>query len=151
MRSQGLELEANTQVTRNFKVLASYTFTDITYSRSLDGTQGNTPNQAPRHMASIWGEYGFDAGALDGLRTGLGARYVGQSWADRANTLHVPSYTLIDALVGYDLGKVGLAGMDISLNANNLLDEDYIASCYSLDYCYFGEQRNVTATLSYQF
>ncbi|WP_431483289.1 TonB-dependent siderophore receptor [Pseudomonas solani] len=151
VRSQGLELEANTQVTKNLKVLASYTFTDITYSKSLDGTQGNTPNQAPRHMASIWGEYSFDAGALDGLRTGLGARYVGQSWADRANTLHVPSYTLIDALVGYDLGKVGLKGMDLSLNANNLLDEDYIASCYSLDFCYFGEQRNVTATLSYQF
>lgn len=63
----------------------------------------------------------------------------------------MPSYTLVDALIGFDLGKVGLPGMDLALNANNLLDEDYVASCYSLDFCYFGEQRNVTATLSYQF
>ncbi|OWJ97106.1 TonB-dependent siderophore receptor [Pseudomonas sp. A46] len=152
VRSQGLELEANTQLTEQLKVLASYTYTDITYSESVDkAVQGNTPNQAPRHMASIWGQYDFDAGALDGLRTGLGVRYVGKSWADKENTLHVPSYTLVDALIGYDLGKLGLKGMDLSLNANNLLDEDYVASCYSLDFCYFGEQRNLTATLGYQF
>ncbi|MFC3284762.1 hypothetical protein [Litchfieldella rifensis] len=41
--------------------------------------------------------------------------------------------------------------MEARLNANNLLDEEYIASCYDLNYCYFGEERNVTATLSYQF
>lgn len=151
VRSQGLELEANAQLSERLRLLASYTYTDITYTQALDGSRGNTPNQAPKHMASIWGEYRFDAGALDGLRTGLGARYVGRSWADRANTLHVPSYTLVDALIGFDLGKVGLPGMDLALNANNLLDEDYVASCYSLDFCYFGEQRNVTATLSYQF
>ncbi|MDT4798771.1 Ferrichrome outer membrane transporter/phage receptor [compost metagenome] len=151
VRSQGIELEAHTQVSENFKVLASYTYTDITYSKSLDGNQGNTPNQAPKHMASIWGDYNFNAGALDGLRTGLGVRYVGKTWADKENTLHVPSYTLVDALIGYDLGKLGMKGLDLSLNANNLLDEDYVASCYSLDFCYFGEKRNVTATLSYQF
>ena len=89
--------------------------------------------------------------ASDGLRTGLGVRYVGKTWADKENTLHVPSYALVDALIGYDLGKLGMKGLDLSLNANNLLDEDYVASCYSLDFCYFGEKRNVTATLSYQF
>ncbi|NWL80052.1 TonB-dependent siderophore receptor [Pseudomonas taiwanensis] len=151
VRSKGIELEAHTQVSENFKVLASYTYTDITYAKALDGNQGNTPNQAPKHMASIWGDYNFNAGALDGLRTGLGVRYVGKTWADKENTLHVPSYTLVDALIGYDLGKLGMQGLDLSLNANNLLDEDYVASCYSLDFCYFGEKRNVTATLSYQF
>ncbi|BAN46370.1 TonB-dependent siderophore receptor [Metapseudomonas resinovorans] len=151
VRSQGLELEANTQVNENLKVLASYTYTDITYTKALDGNQGNTPNQAPKHMASVWAAYDFNAGALDGLRTGLGVRYVGKTWADKENTLHVPSYTLVDALVSYDLGKLGMKGLDVSLNANNLLDEDYVASCYSLDFCYFGEKRNVSATLSYQF
>ena len=46
---------------------------------------------------------------------------------------------LVDARIGYDLGKLGLKGLDVSLNANNLLDKDYVASCYSLDFCYFGE------------
>ena len=47
MRSQGLELEAHTQLSDNLKLLGSYTYTDITYTKSLDGNQGHTPNQAP--------------------------------------------------------------------------------------------------------
>ncbi|MCY1282630.1 Ferrichrome outer membrane transporter/phage receptor [compost metagenome] len=149
--SKGVELEAHVQATDNLKLLGSYTYTDITYSKSLDGNQGNTPNQAPKHMASVWADYFFNAGPLDGLSVGGGARYVGETWADKENTLRVPDYTLLDARIGYDLGRVGLKGLDVSLNANNLLDEDYVASCYSLDFCYFGEKRNVTATVNYQF
>ena len=151
VRSQGLELESHTQVTDQLKLLGSYTFTDIEYRKAADGNQGNTPNQAPRHMASLWADYTFASGMVDGLSVGGGARYVGKSWADKENTEHVPSYTLVDAAVRYDLGKLGLTGLEARLNANNLLNERYVASCYSLDFCYFGETRNVTATLGYTF
>ncbi|MCE0464830.1 MULTISPECIES: TonB-dependent siderophore receptor [Pseudomonas] len=161
VRSQGLELEAHLQLTEQLKLLGSYTFTDIEYSKSMVSTlstpsdiienKGNSPTQAPRHMASVWADYKFDSGALDGLRLGGGVRYVGYSWADAENTMKVPSYTLFDASVGYDLGKVGLKGMDVRLNANNLTNETYVASCASLSYCYMGEERNVAATVSYQF
>lgn len=161
VRSQGLELEAHLQLTEQFKVLGSYTFTDIEYSKSMISTlstatdiienKGNSPTQAPRHMASVWADYKFDSGALDGLRLGGGVRYVGYSWADAENTMKVPSYTLFDASVGYDLGQVGLKGVDVRLNANNLTNESYVASCASLSYCYMGEERNVAATVSYQF
>ncbi|VVQ06037.1 hypothetical protein PS910_04319 [Pseudomonas fluorescens] len=56
-----------------------------------------------------------------------------------------------DASVDYDLGKVGLRSVDLRLNANKLTNESYIASCASLNYCYLGEERNVRATVSYQF
>ncbi|WP_408733441.1 TonB-dependent siderophore receptor [Pseudomonas sp. LS1212] len=158
VRSQGLELEAHVQVTDNLRVLGSYTYTDIEYSKSmistLDGVtqnKGNSPTQAPEQMASVWADYAFNQGALDGLRLGGGVRYVGYSWADAENTMKVPAYTLVDASVGYDLGKVGLKGVDVRLNANNLTNETYIASCASLDFCYMGEERNVSATVSYQF
>ncbi|KJH88387.1 ferrioxamine B receptor [Pseudomonas fluorescens] len=161
VRSQGLELEAHVQLTEQFKVLGSYTFTDIEYSKSMISTlstptdiienKGNSPTQAPRHMASVWADYKFDSGTLDGLRLGGGVRYVGASWVDAENTMKVPSYTLFDASVGYDLGKVGLKGVDVRLNANNLTNETYIASCASLSFCYMGEERNVAATVSYQF
>ncbi|TWC21306.1 iron complex outermembrane receptor protein [Pseudomonas sp. SJZ085] len=161
VRSQGLELEAHLQLTEQLKMLGSYTFTDIEYSKSMISTlssatdiienKGNSPTQAPRHMASLWADYRFDSGALDGLRLGGGVRYVGYSWADAENTMKVPAYTLFDASVGYDLGKVGLKGVDVRLNANNLTNESYIASCASLSFCYLGEERNVAATVSYQF
>ncbi|WP_025808586.1 TonB-dependent siderophore receptor [Pseudomonas chlororaphis] len=161
VRSQGLELEAHLQLNDNLKLLGSYTFTDIEYSKSMISTlstatdiienKGNSPTQAPRHMASLWADYKFDSGSLDGLRLGGGVRYVGYSWADAENTMKVPSYTLFDASIGYDLGKVGLKGVDVRLNANNLTNESYIASCASLSFCYMGEERNVAATVSYQF
>ncbi|QQZ42284.1 TonB-dependent siderophore receptor [Pseudomonas sp. SK3(2021)] len=161
VRSQGLELEAHMQLNDNLKVLGSYTFTDIEYSKSMISTlstatdiienKGNSPTQAPRHMASLWADYKFDSSSLDGLRLGGGVRYVGYSWADAENTMKVPSYTLFDASIGYDLGKVGLKGVDVRLNANNLTNESYIASCASLSFCYMGEERNVAATVSYQF
>lgn len=161
VRSQGLELEAHLQLTDKLKLLGSYTFTDITYSKSMISTlrsanhlienKGNSPTQAPRQMASLWADYTFDSAALDGLRLGGGVRYVGYSWADAENSMKVPAYTLFDASIGYDLGKVGLKGMDLRLNANNLTNESYVASCASLSYCYLGEERNVAATVSYQF
>lgn len=159
VRSQGLELEAHMQLSENLKVLGSYTFTDIEYSKTMPSTlagstldnKGNSPTQAPKHMASLWADYNFRQGVLDGVRVGGGVRYVGYSWVDAENTMKVPSYTLFDASVGYDLGKVGLKGVDVRLNANNLTNESYIASCASLNYCYMGEERNVSATVSYQF
>lgn len=161
VRSQGVELEAHLQVTDNLKLLGSYTFTDLKYSKSMVSTlstadniienKGNSPTQAPRQMASMWADYKFSSGALDGLRLGAGVRYVGYSWADAENTEKVPAYTLYDASVGYDLGKLGLKGLDLRINANNVTNEHYVATCASLNFCYVGEERNVAATLSYQF
>ncbi|WP_455920810.1 TonB-dependent siderophore receptor [Pseudomonas putida] len=161
VRSQGLELEAHMQLTDNLKLLGSYTFTDLKYSKSMISTlstadnvienKGNSPTQAPRQMASLWADYKFDSSVLDGLRVGAGVRYVGYSWADAENTTKVPAYTLYDASVGYDLGKIGLKGLDLRVNANNLTNEKYVATCASLNFCYVGEERNVAATLSYKF
>ncbi|PYB89658.1 TonB-dependent siderophore receptor [Pseudomonas sp. MB-090624] len=158
VRSQGLELEAHVQLSDSLKLLGGYTFTDIEYSKSMPSlvsgnldNKGNSPTQAPKQMLSLWADYNFHQGALDGLRLGGGVRYVGYSWVDAENSMKVPSYTLFDASVGYDLGKVGLTGVDVRLNANNLTNESYITSCASLNYCYMGEERNVSATVSYQF
>ncbi len=158
VRSQGLELEAHVQLTDSLKLLGGYTFTDIEYAKSMPSlvsdnldNKGNSPTQAPKQMFSLWADYNFHQGALDGLRLGGGVRYVGYSWVDAENSMKVPSYTLLDASIGYDLGKVGLRGVDVRLNANNLTNESYITSCASLNYCYMGEERNVSATVSYQF
>lgn len=157
IQSQGVELEAQTWLTNNFYLQAGYAYTDITYEESdVPGEEGNYAIYAPRHQASLWGHYTFDNGAfdrgvLDGLDVGLGVRYYAGIQADRANTETVPEYTLVDAALGYDLSKVGLEGVSARVNVGNLLDKEYVASCNSLQYCYFGAERNVTATVSYQF
>lgn len=151
IRSRGVELEAQAHLTDNFRLQLGYTFTDATYKDRDDGKQGNTPPQVPRHMASLWADYSFTEGPLKHLSLGAGLRWVGRSWADSLNTRRVPDYTLLDASLRYELDALGLEGAQLRLNANNLLDKTYIASCLELTNCYFGERRSVTATLSYSF
>ena len=58
---------------------------------------------------------------------------------------------LADATLGYDLGRLGLTDMSARLNVTNLLDKEYVASCYDLNFCYFGAERSVTASFHYAF
>ncbi|GED43448.1 TonB-dependent siderophore receptor [Cobetia marina] len=151
IESQGLELEARTQLTRDFALQAGYSYTDVTYAKAEDGTEGNDANQVPKHQVSVWGDYAFNEGPLTGLNAGLGVRYYADMWADSENTEKVPNYALVDALVGYDLSQVGWSGTSVQLNVSNLFDKEYIASCYSTSFCYYGAERSVTATLTYDF
>lgn len=151
IESEGLELEAYTHLTDNLRLQAAYSYTDITYKRSDDGNEGNRAIYAPRHQASLWGHYAFQSGALAGLDAGLGVRHYADIQADRANTAELPSYMLVDATLGYDLGRVGLDGMSARLNVTNLTDKEYVASCNSLEFCYFGAERGVLASVGYAF
>lgn len=149
VRSRGLELEARTRVSKQVSVLASYTFTDMKFLESSDGFTGNTPYQAPRHMASVWGDWNF----LPGYTLGVGARHVGSSWVDNANSLQVPPHTLVDLMFRVDLAQwsPSFKGANLRLSVNNLLDKAYVASCYSPQYCYWGDARSATATLTYEW
>ncbi|MDN3522215.1 TonB-dependent siderophore receptor [Halomonas ramblicola] len=151
IESRGVELEAHRQVTDNLRLQAGYSYTDVTLEKTDDANQGNTDNWVPRHQASVWGQYAFQQGGLTGLDAGLGVRYYADIHADEANTEKLPDYTLVDATLGYDLAEVGLEGVSARLNVNNLLDEEYVAGCSSIDFCYFGAERSVTATVSYAF
>ncbi|GKW48987.1 TonB-dependent siderophore receptor [Halomonas sp. NCCP-2165] len=151
IRSRGVELEAHHQLTEALSVQAAYGYTDVTLEQTGDANEGNHDNQVPRHQLAVWGNYAVQSGALAGLDAGLGVRYHADIHADDANTEMVPDYTLVDATLGYDLSRLGLDGMTARLNVGNLLDEEYVASCYDLNFCYFGAERSVTATLDYRF
>ena len=154
--SRGVELEARFKPIEPVNVLASYTWMDVEYSKDFTGVKevnnrGNTPNAVAKNMASLWTDYSFTSGPLASLQLGAGVRYFGKSWADAENTLRIPSYTLFDASVAYDLSQLGASGLGLRVNLNNLTDETYVAACNSLSQCYYGDERNVMATLTYDF
>ena len=57
---------------------------------------------------------------------------MGDTYGDQANTFdgYAGSYTLSDAAVHYDLGKLdnSLKGASVAVNASNLFNKDYIAT-----------------------
>ena len=93
---RGLELEATSEVTDNLKLVGSYTYTDTEILKGDD--KGNRMKLVPRNQASLWSDYTWHSGVLDGFGVGAGVRYVGDTYGNTANTAngHVGSYTVYD-------------------------------------------------------
>jgi iron complex outermembrane receptor protein len=143
----GLELEANATLA-NWNLVAGYTYSDARQTDSSDPADPYLDKQLasiPEHSASVWAVHRFERAGIAGLRIGAGVRYVGRTW-DGADTLSVPSNTLVDALVSYDFGSWRLA-----LNANNLLDESYLATCLERGDCWYGTRREIVGSATFSW
>ncbi|MBJ9977004.1 TonB-dependent siderophore receptor [Pseudomonas sp. S75] len=152
VKVRGLELEATSEVTKNLKVIAAYT---LAKSEVQDGEfKGNRLQLMPNQQASLWADYTWHEGLLDGAGIGGGARYTGNTYGDQANTYlgKAKAYTVFDAAVHYDLGRLdrSLEGASVAVNATNLLDKRYLSTCDSY-YCYYGDPRSVVVSAKYQF
>lgn len=152
VKVKGLELEAVSDVTENLKVIAAYT---LAKSEVQEGIyKGNRLQLMPNQQASLWADYTWHSGALDGFGVGGGARYTGNTYGDQGNTWlgKADAYTVFDAAVHFDLGRLdnSLKGASVALNATNVFDKDYISTCDSF-YCYYGDERSVVASATYKW
>ncbi|WP_025131208.1 TonB-dependent siderophore receptor [Pseudomonas sp. PH1b] len=152
VKVKGLELEAVSDVTENLKVIAAYTLAKSEIQKGI--YKGNRLQLMPNQQASLWTDYTWHSGVLDGFGIGAGARYTGNTYGDQGNTWlgKANAYTVFDAAVHYDLGRLdsSLKGASLKLNATNLFDKDYLSTCDG-SYCYFGDQRSVVASATYQW
>ncbi|MGE7965214.1 TonB-dependent siderophore receptor [Pseudomonas sp. NPDC089918] len=152
VKVKGLELEAVSDVTDNLKVIAAYTLAKSEVQKG--DFKGNRLQLMPNQQASLWADYTWHNGVLDGFGIGAGARYTGNTYGDQGNTWlgKADAYTVFDATVHYDLGRLdnSLKGASLALNATNLFDKDYISTCDSF-YCYYGDQRSVVASATYKW
>lgn len=148
IRSRGVELEAHARVTDNLSLLGSLTVLDIVNTESTD-YEDKRPFGVPDRLASLWADYSFTEGPLDGLALGAGVRYIGSSYGNAENTLKVPDVTLFDLGLRYDLGMLRpeLEGTQVSINVANLFDREYVASCWADHSCFYGTRRTITAGL----
>lgn len=158
LRTQGIELEAKTEPLRGLSLLASYSLMKNEYSKAYPNAagfdlKGKAPAGVPSQQASAWARYQLQEGPLAGLGVGAGVRYIGSSYVNEANAYKVPSVTLFDLMLDYDLGRASpsLKGMQVALNVSNLFDKEYVASCLNESWCWFGYQRSVKASLRYRW
>ncbi|MBN8908255.1 MAG: TonB-dependent receptor, partial [Rhodospirillales bacterium] len=154
IRSRGIELEAHASLTDQINLVAAYTYQDVTYTKDLSGRTGKRPTEIPNQFASVWGEWTAPEGSFAGLGGGLGVRFVGTTNGDLTVPLITQPYTLVDAQIHYDLGRAipSLEGARLQVTAQNLLDERYVATCYSYEFgCTFGVGSSVIAPLAYQW
>ncbi|MCG9678865.1 TonB-dependent siderophore receptor [Vibrio sp. Isolate24] len=147
IRNRGMELGAVANVTQALTLIGNLSYVD---SEIKDDTNtsiiGNQPQQVADTTASAWAKYQFFGGTFDGLSIGGGVRYTSDSYAGNDNANTVPSYTLYDATVSYRIDDY-----KFQVAAKNIFDKKYIATCTGNTWCYYGDSRNVIASLSYDW
>ncbi|KAF1051238.1 MAG: Ferrichrome outer membrane transporter/phage receptor [Stenotrophomonas maltophilia] len=156
VKARGIELEGHASLSRELDLSASYTYLHNVTTQSNDtattlngdstSLEDKHPWGIPAHVASLWADYTLRQGDLNGLGFGAGVRYLGASY-DTSNSLRVPSITLADAALHYDTGSHWY----LALNAKNLFDRTYVASCYSSTTCTYGDRRELLASASYRW
>lgn len=147
-RVRGLELEGRITPFEGFSLIGAASRMDSEMIRS-SAYAGKQLAMVPDYTASFWADYTFQAGALRGLSLAAGARYNGESHGDSANLYRIPSYTLFDAAIRYDLGRLGSTRVQLALNASNLSDKRYVSTCTGVSSCYYGSGRTVMATATF--
>lgn len=152
LQVRGLELEATADVTESLKLIGSYTYMDTEIIKGND--DGNRMQQVPRNQATAWADYTWRTGMLAGFGAGAGVRYVGDTYGNTSNTYlgHVGSYTVYDASLHYDLGYLdhSLDGLTVAVDAKNIFNKDYLSTCDGF-WCYYGDERNVVASINYKW
>lgn len=146
-KSQGLEVDVAGQVADKINLLATYAHTDAKYTRNYNGLQGKSLENVPLNQGSLWGTYQLD----DAFKVGLGGVAVGSRQGDSQNTVQLPGYERIDAMVAYTQ-RIGQHRMTVQLNINNLLDKGYYAnSGGSRNSTIPGSPRSFLGSVKYEF
>ncbi len=141
---RGLELEATARVPA-LDLTANYTYTDARVTASSDPNDaylGKRLFSIPTHSAAAWAVHHLSVPWLRGVSAGAGVRYVGETW-DGTDTLATPDTTLVDARAAFDAGR-----WRVAVNASNLFDKRYIATCLDRGDCWFGNRRKVFVSLT---
>lgn len=146
VRSRGFELEAKAGLTPYINIIGAYAYTDAHVTKSNDDAEvGRRAATVPYHQLSLWGDYNFGAEGIPELTAGAGMRFMDSTMPSSGVAGEVPAYTVFDALARYDMND----NWRLSLNATNLFDKEYIATCtYG---CFYGERRKVIGTVSYRW
>lgn len=155
LTTKGVEVEASRILPGNFELLVNYGYSQ------LNSEVNSSLDYMPRHTASVWSTKTFGDAEGAQLRLGAGVVYSGNSKSTglidpyglnaaipegTLYTVVTPSRTTVDALAEITWDRWRLA-----LNATNLLNKRYFASCLARGDCFMAAPRNVMATVGMRF
>ncbi|MDZ5457368.1 TonB-dependent siderophore receptor [Azohydromonas lata] len=146
----GIELSGAWQATRSLNLGLGTVFLDASIDKVSEDNaalRGNTPSNAARWQTVANAQYRVPA--VPGLKLHGNVRYYGGIFANDANTLKVPAYTLVNAGFTHEFT---FQGRELTLigNVNNLFNRKYWAGG-GWSNLNVGEARNVSLNLKMQF
>ncbi|MBA1265466.1 TonB-dependent receptor [Stutzerimonas stutzeri] len=145
--SDGLEATLELALGAGWQVSANAAIVRAEYDDFVEAggdRSGNRPTNVPRRVANLW----LSKVLSQQVEAGIGARYVDSRYANTANTVEVPSYTLVDANIDWQV----LPEVRLGLELNNLFDRQYATTASSDGgQWYLGEPRSFFVTADYSF
>ncbi len=145
---RGIEFEALTTLFSRLDLNANYTWLDAKSDQGSGAAAGQRYKSLAtiaEHTGSLWARLRFAIAGVPGFSVGGGFRYIGET-TDEGREVTVPAIKLFDAMAGWENPHWRLA-----VNASNLEDDAYVASCLERGDCYYGLRRSVVGTIAYKF
>ena len=146
-KTRGAEASADIAVTDQWHLLANVTHQDAFITDNPQGitSVGHRPQGAPDMLANLWSTYSFRIGGISGFRVGAGVNYQSKSYSDLTNVNSIPSYAIVNALVGYEAPTWG-----VSVNIHNINDRRYFIAA-NVAGAYVGEPRSAFVNVHANF
>ncbi|MDG9882446.1 TonB-dependent receptor [Pseudomonas sp. GD04058] len=149
--STGVELAASFKITPQLLAAGNFAWVRAEYNEfneSVAGVvysrEGKTPVNIPERTANLWLTWDF----APGWQVGADARYVASVYADTANSMWVPSYTLYGLSMSHDLDR----HTKVSARLRNLTDEVYARFIHQSNTQYYlGEPRSLEVAVDWRF
>lgn len=120
--SNGVELSFTGALAPGWEIVAGGAYLDAYISRDTTVAVGTRMENAPEWSGNVWTKYTFGAGELRGWSFGAGLFSAGRRQVIDTFTgnpqLVMPSYTRLDAMIGYTRER-----WSVQLNGKNLTDE----------------------------
>lgn len=144
--SQGLELSAALTPRPRWRLEGNLSLLQARYDELLEagGTDraGKRPTDVPTQQANLWGHH-----RLGALQLSLGLRHVGRRYADNANSIALPGYTVADAAMAWQQNK----HTTLRLIGRNLGDRQYATTSYGSQQFILGQGRSLELLAELKF
>lgn len=145
--SRGIEASIGLVLDYGWRIDANTAFLRAKYDDFLQANgvnfAGNVPINVPQNVSNIWATWGF----APNWSANAGVQIVGKTYADNANTLEMPSYTLVNAGVQWKPD----VNTTVSLRVYNLFDKIYATSSYSDNQWILGMPRTAQLAVNVKF
>jgi outer membrane receptor protein involved in Fe transport len=121
--NRGVEMDGSYKLTHGLTVKANYAYMDARITQDADPSNvGMKFPSVPTQQFGLWTQY--DTHHEDhAVGAGIGARHVGDRFADGANTVVMPAYTVVDAMAYYNITR----DTKLTLNLKNIGNVQYYA------------------------
>jgi len=143
-RSRGFDIQVTGKVTESLRIIAAYAYIDAEITKdNRPNYQGSRLANVPEHSASMFAIYELP----HGIEIGSSYSYIDSRKYTVTNALSMPSYQITNLFFRWRIRQ----HLDVTLNLNNLFDEEYYPRAHTQHRVVPGEPRHFRLTLTQKF